>query len=92
MCDRLNTHASVEPFIIATNRNLSVVHPIHKLLLPHYRNTMNINANARNMLINAGGIIESTYLFGSYSMELSSDVYKDWVFPDQGLPNDLIKR
>jgi linoleate 9S-lipoxygenase len=92
MCDRLNTHASVEPFIIATNRHLSVVHPIHKLLLPHYRNTMNINANARDVLIKAGGIIESTYLFGSYSMELSSDVYKDWVFPDQGLPNDLIKR
>jgi len=53
---------------------------------------MNINANARDVLIKAGGIIESTYLFGSYSMELSSDVYKDWVFPDQGLPNDLIKR
>ncbi|AET01670.1 putative linoleate 9S-lipoxygenase [Medicago truncatula] len=88
----LHTHASVEPFIIATNRHLSVVHPIHKLLLPHYRNTMNINANARDVLIKAGGIIESTYLFGSYSMELSSDVYKDWVFPDQALPNDLIKR
>ncbi|MCH80837.1 linoleate 9S-lipoxygenase-like, partial [Trifolium medium] len=37
----LNTHAVVEPFIIATNRHLSVVHPIHKLLLPHYRDTMN---------------------------------------------------
>jgi len=92
MCDRLNTHASVEPFIIATNRNLSVVHPIHKLLLPHYRNTMNINAGARDILINAAGIIESTYLFGSYSMELSSDAYKSWVFNEQGLPNDLLKR
>ncbi|MCH79450.1 lipoxygenase, partial [Trifolium medium] len=36
----LNTHAVVEPFIIATKRHLSVVHPIHKLLLPHYRDTM----------------------------------------------------
>ncbi|MCH90966.1 lipoxygenase, partial [Trifolium medium] len=88
----LNTHATVEPFIIATNRHLSVVHPIHKLLLPHYRNTMNINANARSNLIKAEGIIESTYLFGKYSMQFSSDVYKDWVFPDEGLPNDLIKR
>ncbi|PNY03343.1 lipoxygenase, partial [Trifolium pratense] len=88
----LNTHATVEPFIIATNRNLSVVHPIYKLLLPHYRNTMNINANARNILINAEGIIESQYLLGNYSMQLSADVYKDWVFTEQGLPNDLIKR
>ncbi|XP_058743502.1 linoleate 9S-lipoxygenase-like [Vicia villosa] len=88
----LNTHAVVEPFIIATNRQLSVVHPIHKLLLPHYRNTMNINAGARKILISAGGIIESAYLLGNYTMEMSAAVYKDWVFTDQGLPNDLIKR
>ncbi|XP_045790613.1 linoleate 9S-lipoxygenase-like [Trifolium pratense] len=88
----LHTHATVEPFIIATNRNLSVVHPIYKLLLPHYRNTMNINANARNVLINADGIIERAYLLESITLQLSADVYKDWVFTEQGLPNDLIKR
>ncbi|CAI8607969.1 unnamed protein product [Vicia faba] len=88
----LKTHAVVEPFIIATNRHLSVVHPIQKLLLPHYRNTMNINSGARKALINAGGTIESTYLLGAYSMEMSADVYKDWVFTEQGLPSDLIKR
>ncbi|AET01652.2 putative linoleate 9S-lipoxygenase [Medicago truncatula] len=88
----LNTHAVVEPFIIATNRHLSVVHPIHKLLLPHYRDTMNINALARNVLVNAKGVIEKTFLMGSYSLELSAVIYKDWVFTDQGLPNDLLKR
>ncbi|XP_061370324.1 linoleate 9S-lipoxygenase-like [Gastrolobium bilobum] len=88
----LNTHAVVEPFIIATNRHLSVVHPIHKLLLPHYRDTMNINALARNVLVNAEGIIESTFLWGNYSLEMSAISYKDWVFTEQGLPADLIKR
>ncbi|KAL5062717.1 hypothetical protein RYX36_024454 [Vicia faba] len=88
----LNTHAVVEPFIIATNRHLSVVHPIHKLLLPHYRDTMNINSLARSILVNAEGIIESTFLLGSYSIEFSSVVYKDWVFTEQGLPQDLLKR
>lgn len=92
MFDRLNTHAVVEPFIIATNRHLSVVHPIHKLLLPHYRDTMNINVLARNVLVNAEGIIESTFLGGAYSVEMSSFVYKDWVFTEQGLPHDLLKR
>ncbi|XP_061370342.1 linoleate 9S-lipoxygenase-like [Gastrolobium bilobum] len=88
----LNTHAVVEPFVIATNRHLSVVHPIHKLLLPHYRDTMNINSLARNVLVNAEGIIESTFLWGGYALEMSAVAYKDWVFTEQGLPADLIKR
>ncbi|XP_027334454.1 linoleate 9S-lipoxygenase-like isoform X2 [Abrus precatorius] len=88
----LNTHAVVEPFVIATNRHLSVVHPIHKLLLPHYRDTMNINALARNVLVNAEGIIESTFLWGNYALEMSAVVYKDWVFTEQALPADLVKR
>ncbi|KAK7381793.1 hypothetical protein VNO80_00340 [Phaseolus coccineus] len=88
----LNTHAVIEPFAIATHRNLSVLHPIYKLLHPHFRDTININALARKSLITAGGIIEETFLPGPYSMEMSSAVYKNWVFTDQALPNDLIKR
>ncbi|XP_062079850.1 linoleate 9S-lipoxygenase 6-like [Humulus lupulus] len=88
----LNTHAVIEPFVIATNRQLSVLHPIHKLLQPHYRETMNINALARLLLVNAGGKLESLFFQGKYAMESSSAVYKDWVFTDQALPADLLKR
>ncbi|KAF3454500.1 hypothetical protein FNV43_RR04948 [Rhamnella rubrinervis] len=56
----LKTHAVIEPFVIATNRQLSVIHPIYKLLHPHFRDTMNINAVGRQILINAGGALEST--------------------------------
>jgi len=89
---RLNTHAVVEPFIIATNRQLSVVHPVYKLLFPHYRDTMNINSLARKALVNADGIIEKTFLWGRYSLEMSAVIYKDWSLHDQALPNDLVKR
>ncbi|KAK7255644.1 hypothetical protein RIF29_29059 [Crotalaria pallida] len=88
----LNTHAVIEPFVIATNRHLSVLHPIYKLLYPHYRDTININGLARQALINADGIIEQSFLPGPFSIEMSSAVYKNWVFTDQALPADLIKR
>ncbi|KAK4282802.1 hypothetical protein QN277_014133 [Acacia crassicarpa] len=88
----LRTHATIEPIVIATNRQLSALHPIHKLLLPHFRDTMNINAFARQILINGGGILETTVFPSKYSMEMSSVLYKNWTFPDQALPTDLLKR
>ncbi|XP_010503164.1 PREDICTED: lipoxygenase 2, chloroplastic-like [Camelina sativa] len=89
----LRTHCCMEPYIIAANRQLSAMHPIYRLLHPHFRYTMEINARARQSLINAGGIIETCFWPGKYSIELSSDVYdKLWRFDMEGLPADLIRR
>eukprot|EP01018_Ginkgo_biloba_P021021 Gb_04786 [translate_table: standard] len=88
----LKTHAVTEPFAIATNRHLSTMHPVFKLLYPHFRDTMNINAMGRQILINAGGVIEKTVLPGKYSMELTAVAYKNWRFDEEGLPADLLKR
>ncbi|KAI3847507.1 hypothetical protein MKW92_044949 [Papaver armeniacum] len=79
--------------IIAAHRQLSSVHPIYKLLHPHMRYTLEINALARQSLINGGGIIEACFSPGKYSMELSSAAYKNmWRFDMEGLPADLIRR
>ncbi|CAN0885563.1 Probable linoleate 9S-lipoxygenase 5 [Linum grandiflorum] len=88
----LHTHAVIEPFVIATNRQLSVLHPIYKLLHPHLRDTMSINALGRQLIINGGGVVEATLYPAKYSMEMSSFLYKDWNFTEQDLPLDLKKR
>ncbi|XP_052198169.1 linoleate 13S-lipoxygenase 2-1, chloroplastic-like isoform X2 [Diospyros lotus] len=89
----LRTHCATEPYIIASNRQLSAMHPIYRLLHPHFRYTMEINALAREALINAGGIIESGFSPVKYSMELSSVAYdQQWRFDHQALPADLISR
>ncbi|OWM77455.1 hypothetical protein CDL15_Pgr016852 [Punica granatum] len=89
----LRTHACMEPFIIAAHRQMSRMHPIFKLLEPHMRYTLKINAMARETLINAGGIIETDFTPGHYCMLMSCAAYRDWWrFDFEGLPSDLIRR
>ncbi|QCD79114.1 lipoxygenase [Vigna unguiculata] len=89
----LRTHCAVEPFIIATHRQLSTMHPIYRLLHPHMRYTMEINSLAREVLISANGVIETSFTPRKYSMEISSVAYDQlWQFDLQALPNDLISR
>ncbi|KAM0045132.1 putative linoleate 13S-lipoxygenase [Helianthus debilis subsp. tardiflorus] len=89
----LRTHCATEPYIIATNRQLSQMHPIRRFLLPHFRYTMQINSLARLLLVNAMGIIESTFSPGRYCMQISSDAYdQQWRFDHEALPADLISR
>ncbi|KAG9458456.1 hypothetical protein H6P81_002964 [Aristolochia fimbriata] len=89
----LRTHACVEPFILAAHRRLSAMHPVFKLLDPHMRYTLEINALARQSLINGGGVIEHCFTPGQYCMEMSAEAYqKNWRFDMEGLPADLIRR
>ncbi|OAY70522.1 putative lipoxygenase 5 [Ananas comosus] len=87
------THACIEPFIIAAHRQLSAMHPIYKLLKPHMRYTLEINAIARQILISGDGVIESGFTPGRYCVEMSAAAYRDhWRFDQEGLPADLIRR
>ncbi|KAL6972631.1 linoleate 13S-lipoxygenase [Sarracenia purpurea var. burkii] len=89
----LRTHATMEPFILAAHRQMSEMHPIFKLLGPHMRYTLEINALARQSLINADGVIEACFTPGRYCMEISAAAYKNsWRFDLEGLPADLIRR
>ncbi|WCJ36160.1 lipoxygenase 3 [Euphorbia peplus] len=69
------------------------MHPIYKLLKPHMRDTLAINAQAREVLINAKDIIENDFTPERYCMEITQSAYQDWWrFDLEGLPADLIRR
>ncbi|KAI3745536.1 hypothetical protein L1987_58650 [Smallanthus sonchifolius] len=74
----LRVHACMEPFIIATHRHLSSLHPIFKLLSLHMKHALAINAMARESLISAEGIIECGFSPGKYSNEMVCAAYRDW--------------
>ncbi|KAG0562418.1 hypothetical protein KC19_9G144400 [Ceratodon purpureus] len=87
------SHAMTEPVIIATHRHLSKLHPIHQLMLPHFKYTLTINATAREKLIGGGGMFENSFTPGAHFLELVVSYYRDvWDFESQSLPNDLLKR
>ncbi len=52
------THLLVEPFVVATHRNLEPSHPIAKLLMPHFEGTIFINGLAVDFLVNPGGPVD----------------------------------
>lgn len=57
------------------------------------KDTLQINALAREALINGGGIIESDFTSGKYSVQIVSAAYRDWWrFDMEALPADLIRR
>eukprot|EP01103_Thecamoeba_quadrilineata_P008872 TRINITY_DN18583_c0_g1_i1.p1 TRINITY_DN18583_c0_g1~~TRINITY_DN18583_c0_g1_i1.p1 ORF type:complete len:511 (+),score=85.20 TRINITY_DN18583_c0_g1_i1:767-2299(+) len=89
----VRSHANSEVFAIAARRNLFSAHPIFKLLKPHLRYTIAINAKARAKLICANGHFENAFYSGKYSMEFGQDVYKKhYNWKDQSLKRDLKNR
>lgn len=52
------THLFVEPFVIATHRQLAPNHPLFLLLEPHFLFTLAINDMAFDKLVNVGGPVD----------------------------------
>ncbi len=50
-------HLIIEPMVVAAHRQLSEQHPLLKLLIPHFRFTININDDAIHSLIIPGGVV-----------------------------------
>ena len=51
-----------------------------------------LRMQARSTLINARGLLESTFTAGPFAMPICAEAYKGWRFRDEALPADLINR
>ncbi|XP_075888149.1 polyunsaturated fatty acid lipoxygenase ALOX15B isoform X2 [Nelusetta ayraudi] len=54
----LRTHMMAELFCGATLRHLPHLHPLHQLLMPHVRTSLQINLQARASMLAAGGVFD----------------------------------
>ena len=92
----LLTHFIAETFTVATKRNLPLAHPVYRLLNGHFVGTIFINAAARDVLINPGGLIDANTSIGGNGgkgiVELGRKGYTDFTLLGLALPQDLADR
>uniref|UniRef100_A0A665XE15 Arachidonate 15-lipoxygenase type B n=1 Tax=Echeneis naucrates TaxID=173247 RepID=A0A665XE15_ECHNA len=96
----LRTHLLAEVFAVSLLRNLPMVHPLYKLLVPHTRYTLQINLLARIRLISESGVFTQVspppsgnhYQINAFFLRsLASVTYSSLCIPDditeRGLQN-----
>ncbi|XP_032433730.1 arachidonate 15-lipoxygenase B-like [Xiphophorus hellerii] len=84
----LCTHLLAEVFAVSLLRNMPMVHPLYKLLIPHTRYTLQINFLARKSLISEEGVFTKFSASGGEGMmtilrrSLSSLTYSSLCVPE----------
>ncbi|XP_061686032.1 arachidonate 12-lipoxygenase, 12R-type-like [Syngnathoides biaculeatus] len=91
----LRTHLLVEVFVVSLLRNLPMVHPLYKLLIPHTRYTLHINELGRIQLIGPSGVFTQFAASGGETLLkiiarlLSSITYQSFCIPDDIADRDI---
>uniref|UniRef100_A0A3Q3G2V2 Arachidonate 15-lipoxygenase type B n=1 Tax=Labrus bergylta TaxID=56723 RepID=A0A3Q3G2V2_9LABR len=84
----LRTHLLAEVFAVSLLRNVPMVHPLYKLLIPHTRYSLQINLMARNRLISKDGTFTKYTACGGEGMftilkrSMASMTYSSLCIPD----------
>lgn len=88
----MNTHLLLEVFIISMLRNLPVVHPIYKLLIPHFRNLLPVNINGRKTLFGPPAIFDTSSLGNKGMVALMRRSLSELTYSALCLPENISSR
>jgi hypothetical protein len=81
------THLMIEPIVVAARREFAPTHPIFRTLAPHFHQTIAINNEGRDTLINPVGIFQRTTGLGiKGTLQLINRGFErlnftEWTFP-----------
>uniref|UniRef100_A0A4W5R269 Uncharacterized protein n=1 Tax=Hucho hucho TaxID=62062 RepID=A0A4W5R269_9TELE len=89
----LRTHRLAEVFAVALLRNIPMVHPLYKLLIPHTCYTLQINLLARAFLIADEGVFTKLAASGGEGMiEILTRSVASLTYSSLCLPEDITAR
>lgn len=93
-------HLTIEPMVVAANRQLPEEHPLLILLKPHFRFTLEINNGAMHSLIVPGGVVASVIsnsyagtgqmLIDAHALWRFDEQYPDKIFGDRGVAGNTL--
>ncbi|XP_041814301.1 arachidonate 12-lipoxygenase, 12R-type-like isoform X2 [Chelmon rostratus] len=88
----MNTHFLAEVYILATVRSFPVIHPLYKLLFPHFRYTLHINTTGRTALLGPGGPLNISSLGTDGVIELMRRALSELTYSTFCLPENIAAR
>ncbi len=87
------THLVLEAVLLAARRNLSVNHPVSRLLEPHFEGTLYINDAADTKLMGPGGGVDTVLACPiAESRKVVESGVRSWSFTGSMLEADLASR
>ncbi|XP_073349231.1 hydroperoxide isomerase ALOXE3-like [Pagrus major] len=88
----MNTHFLIEVYTVATLRCFPVIHPIYKLLFPHFRYTLNVNTAGRGSLFRPEGPLSMSSLGYDGMVELMRRSLSELTYSSLCLPENIAAR
>ncbi|XP_071335431.1 hydroperoxide isomerase ALOXE3-like [Trachinotus anak] len=88
----MNTHFLAEVYTMATLRCFPVIHPLYKLLIPHFRYTIYINTEGRKSLFGNNGVLRLSSLGYDGMVELMRRAFSETTYSSLCLPENITAR